>query len=347
MSACTSGQLRWAYESLRGPEARQGASLRDVMEEMIAGEDPYGNKTLDLAALSLYGMPGVLRPDWAGFFAESLQNATATITRVVRARGDVIPLQEALKTIPCHLLEPEPGTFFEDASDLFNNHDVGVVFNSFNAVAGVENVYLNEAARRLLNRGKSAPRRSYAPGTPSKYRGRTFYQAITPEAVRDALWLYNYGFDPGDRPENEMFVDGAYFREIILNELTPVDRIYVARPINHRWLGPLPTNYADLEDFKTKLNFNGTYDGERHQIFLINKLFRDGALKRTEPDPDTQVRGDLSGRKRDRNGGYHPIELIEVEIEIQRGYLDYVFEDMAVFDRAYEEGLRKFRQPAG
>ena len=117
-----------------------------------------------------------------------------------------------------------------------------------------------------------------------------------------------------------MFVDGAYFREIILNELTPVDRIYVARPINYKWLGPLPTNYADLEDFKTKLNFNGTYDGERHQIHLINKLFRDGALKRAEPDADTQIPGDFSGRNEAGTAGYHPIDLIEVEIEIQRGY---------------------------
>ena len=225
--------------------------------------------------------------------------------------------------------------------------DVGIVFNSFNAVAGVENVYLNEAARRLLNRGKPAARKSYAPGERSKYRGRTYYQAITPEAVRDALWLYNYGFDPDERPEDEMFVDGAYFREIILNELTPVDRIYVARPINHRWLGPLPTNYADLEDFKTKLNFNGTYDGERHQILLINKLFRDGVLKPAGSDPDTQARGHSSGRKKAGNGDYHPIQLIEVEIDMQRGYLDYVFEDMAVFDRAYEVALGKFRSPAG
>ena len=36
MISCTSGQIRWAFEYLRGPAARNGASLRDVMEEMIA-----------------------------------------------------------------------------------------------------------------------------------------------------------------------------------------------------------------------------------------------------------------------------------------------------------------------
>ena len=156
MISCTSGQIRWAFDYLSGPEGRHGASLRDLMEDMIARGSPSGNKTLDLAALGLYGMPGVLHPDWGGFLKESFQNATETLTRVVRAPWDVIPLQEALKTIPCHLLEPEKDRFFHDASDLFNNHEVGIVFNSFNAVDGIENVYLNEAARRLLNRGKPA-----------------------------------------------------------------------------------------------------------------------------------------------------------------------------------------------
>jgi len=78
MISCTSGQIRWVFEYLRGSEARQGASLRDLMEEMIAREEPYGNKTLDLAALSLFGMPGVLCTPHLGASTEDAQNNVAT-----------------------------------------------------------------------------------------------------------------------------------------------------------------------------------------------------------------------------------------------------------------------------
>ena len=142
-----------------------------------------------------------------------------------------------------------------------------------------------------------------------------------------------------------MFVDGAYFREIILNELTPADWIYVARPINYQCARSLPTNYADLEDFKTKLNFNGTYDGERHQIHLINKLFKDKALKRTEPDQELSAAGRPLRPEEGWKRGLSPHQLDRDRNQIPRGYLDYVFEDMAVFDRAHEEALRKFRSP--
>ena len=207
---------------------------------------------------------------------------------------------------------------------VFNEcHDVGIVFNSFNPVEGVENVYLNDVARELLSRRKRGSK--YTPGSPSSYRERTVYQAITPGAVRDGLWLYNYGFDPEDRPRAlELSLDGAYFRDILLSELTPVRHIYAVRPVNFRWVGALPTNYADLEDLKTKVAFNGAYDGERHQIFLINKLCREKAF------------ADRGGEREP----YHHVELEELEIAVPRGYLDYAFEDMAVFEDAYRRARR-------
>jgi hypothetical protein len=261
-----------------------------------------------------------MKTDWMGFLGDWAENAAATLHRFLRTRGDVIPYQEILRTWPCRYLKPtpEPG-LFERISRVFNEcHDVGIVFNSFNPVEGVENVYLNEVARELLSRRKR--RSKYTPGSPSSYRERTVYQAITPDAVRDGLWLYNYGFDPEDRPRaHELSLDGAYFRDILLSELTPVPHIYAVRPMNFRWMGALPTNYADLEDLKTKVAFNGAYDGERHQIFLINKLCREKAF------------ADRGGEREP----YHHVELEELEIAVPRGYLDYAFEDMAVFEDAY------------
>ncbi len=97
----------------------------------------------------------------------------------------------------------------------------------------------------------------------------------------------------------------------------------MVRPLNHRWIGALPKNWADLEDLKTKMTFNGTYDGERHQILLINKLVEKNAV-----DP----------------GDYHLIELIELELQRLRGFVDYVFEDMDVFEDSYKRGRELLNQ---
>ena len=69
--------------------------------------------------------------------------------------------------------------------------------------------------------------------------------------------------------------------------------------------------------------FNGTYDGERHQILLINKLVENNAV-----DP----------------GDYHPIELIELELQRLRGFVDYMFENMDVFEDSYKRGRELLTQ---
>ena len=336
MISCTSGQTRNVYHYLKILGGEPG-DLRQLFKDEVDAMSVCGIKVADMIRLGFTGLPGVFRPAWCGFFFDWLENAAATLHRACRAYFNVVPWVEAMRTFPCRYFEPcGQEEFQQEASKLFNSSEMGIVFNSFNPVAGVENVYLNDAARDLLHsRGKRNPQ-SYADGQPSHYRKRTTYADITPAAIRDALWLYNYGCDPEDRPRAPgLFFDGAYFRQIILNELTPVDRIYVARPINHRWFGPLPTDYADLEDLKTKLTFNGSYDGERHQILLINKLVNDRSLKRPLAEGD----GDGQAERY-----YHQIELVEVEIQQPRGFLDYVFEDMDVFDDACRLALAAFQK---
>jgi len=65
---------------------------------------------------------------------------------------------------------------------------------------------------------------------------------------RDGLWLYQYGFD---RKESG-FIDGAYFRGVILSELAVASRIFCVRPINHRWKVELPRSFPELDDLKTE-----------------------------------------------------------------------------------------------
>jgi len=317
MISCTSGQIRWVYQYLRDPAERKD-TLRQIMERDIASMDPFKVKVIDFLNVVAQGVPDVFRPVWRDWPLEYLENLASAMQRFLRDPLNTVPLIEFLRTLPSRLMAPEhkPG-YFDDMSRVFNSSDVGVVFNSFNPVDGTENVYLNEVARRLLTKPKKKRGTSnYLPGERSTYRERTVYQGITPGGLRDALWLYNYGFNPEDRPDAyALFIDGAYFRQIILNELTPVRCIIVVRPINYRWIGELPKNWADLEDFKTKMIFNGTYDGERHRILLINKL-----LEKTVVDRDD----------------YHSIELIEMELQRLRGFLDYMFEDMGVFNNAYD-----------
>ena len=109
----------------------------------------------------------------------------------------------------------------------------------------------------------------------------------------------------------------------MLSELAKSTDIFVARPINYRWIGgSLPTSFTGIEDLKAKVGLNGSYAGERDKINLINKLVDDGALA----------------------GPYKKINLIEVEIEIKRGYFDYIYESLDVFDLAHKSAGEEFRE---
>jgi hypothetical protein len=137
--------------------------------------------------------------------------------------------------------------------------------------------------------------------------------------MRDGLWLYQYGFDK----KESGFVDGAYLRGMILSELADAHRIFCVRPINHRWQGDLPRNYPELEDFKTEIEFNGSYCGERYQIELVNKLL--GALNATD------------------GGKYHHIDPQEIEIRQPRGYFDCIFESKKKIDTRFRPHCRGVR----
>ena len=202
-------------------------------------------------------------------------------------------------------------SFFEDVADAFNEakeDDIAIAFNAYHPRKGREVVHMNGRALEL--HGKHPGEKS------AYYRSRTTYDEITPESVRDGLWIYQYGV-----AGREGF-DGCYFRQTMLSEAALTPTIFVCRPINYKWLGELPTSYIEGEDLKTEVFMNAAYQGERDKIELINKLLEQKAL-----DPSR----------------YHPIRLEEVEIEAQRGYFDYVFEDKAVFDQARAEARKRFR----
>jgi hypothetical protein len=207
------------------------------------------------------------------------------------------------------ILHPE---LFKEISDLFNDdsHGIGIIFNAYDFVEGHEHVFMNRKAAELTG---------HTPGTNSNSREWVRYRAITPEAVRDALRLYEYGFDlPGN------LIDGAYLRGIILNEIphanNGISTIVVGRPLTSRWLGDAPSSLTELRDMQTEVNFHGSYLGEKGHIELINQLI---ASNHPVPPP---------------SGATH-IDFLEVEMDRQRGWWEYVLECEDVFNSAFHHTL--------
>ncbi len=335
MISCTSGQLLWVKRYLQVANGEVAKNLREMLQEDIREVNPTGNKNYALAKLALFGKSHVFAPAYLEWTRDLNKNARDVWHDLLKKSEEVSLAQRFLELLPCRRLVPAfPAEFFKDISDYLRDAEltqgnegkspVGIVFNSYNPQSGEEYIYLNEEARKRLNEKSGKPK--YDANQKNEYRDRTTYQDIDAQAVRDALWLYQYGFDR----KGSGFVDGAYFRGVILSELALADRIFCVRPINHLWQGDLPRNYPELEDLKTEIGFDGAYCGERYQIELINKLL----------DKKKMVDGDK----------YHHIDLQELEIRQPRGFFDYVFESEKVYDDAYEDAMQLFDElgyPAG
>jgi hypothetical protein len=329
MISCTSGQILWVSRYLQVANSLGKGNLEEMLQEDVHSMNPTGNVNVALASLALYGKPGVFAPARSEYMWDMVRNAMDSWRDVCTKPHEVLLPQKLLELFPCRNLLPDfPVEFFEKIADTFRHASlpqengkkrlqVGIVFNSYNPRSGEEYVYLNDQARKLLQEKSSDEEHKYDQGKKSTYRDRTIYQNIDAKAVRDALWLYQYGFD---KKENG-FIDGAYFRGMILSELTVADRIFCVRPINHLWQGDLPRNYPELEDLKTEIGFDGSYCGERYQIQLVNRLL---------------------GKNVADSSKYHQIELEEIEIKKPRGYFDYLFENEQVFADAYEDATQRF-----
>ena len=319
MISCTSGQILWVSRYLQAREGKVKMDLKEMLLEDMRQVNPTCNVNVALASLALFGKPGVFAPAFVEYMQDMSDNIRHAWRHIYTRPHEVLLAQEWLELFPCRYLVPDfPPEFFEKIADVLLQASVGIAFNSYNPRSGEEHVYLNDRARELLHEKSPRGARKYDPGRPSDYRKRTTYQNIDAKAVRNGLWLYEYGFDK----KKNGFVDGAYFRGIILSELAVAHRIFCVRPINHRWQGDLPRNYPELEDLKTEIGFNGSYCGERYQIDLVNKFL--DTLNATE------------------EGKYHHIDLQEIEIRQPRGYFDYIFESEQVFSDAYREAMQRF-----
>ena len=315
MVTCTSGQIYWLFHYLKHLQSGSAAAgdLEHRLREEIKKAAPSGNVNIDLALLAFRGRKGVFRlTHFREYPWDVLKNSFAATIDTWQQGWKASYVKEFLKVWPARtvksLLEP---SFFQEVSDTFNNETrMGIAFNSYDPQQGMEFVHLNEKAKELLDRKA---------GNQSSYRHRTLYKDIKPEYVRDGLWIYEYGFG-----ENSSMVDGAYYRQIMLSELAKasVETIVIARPINKKWIGELPRTFVSREDLKTEVSFNGLYQGERDKIELINRMVKDKVFTKKAREKRT----------------YNSVDLVELEIDSQESFFDYVFEDMDVFHRRKHVG---------
>ena len=313
----TSGQVLWVSRYLAAmADSSPNSILRKQLAEDIEALESFHQPDFDLLFLGLFGKRGAIRPARHEVLLDVIKNMTRSFERMIENPRHIFFMKEFMSTLPARQIVMDfSDEFFQAMSDVFNGcSDIGLVFNSFDPSQGMEIVHLNDRAKEILEI-KAGDKASDKAGDQSSYRTRTLYKDIKPQYVRDALWIYQYGF------EDNSMLDGAFYRQIILSEVAPARTIFVARPINYKWLGSMPNCMVEVEDMKLEMAFNGSYQGERDKLMLINRLIADGIL---------------SGTK------YHKIELQEIEPETQESFFDYIFENLDVFDRAREKAKSVF-----
>ncbi|MEI8395829.1 MAG: hypothetical protein WCF85_13900 [Rhodospirillaceae bacterium] len=190
-------------------------------------------------------------------------------------------------------------------AEILNASSIPVMFNSYHPGAAREYLHVNHAACDFLE------------VKTGEIGGSTKYLPIDSRAVRGALWLYFYGFDENANPEG--LVDGAYHRQFIVSELHACDRIYVARPRNSRWDDRLPGNYFEVQDFTTDLWFDSSFTAELAGLRQINQLLAHGRLK----------------------GDFHPVDIIEVEVERKYGFFECLVDERELFEQAFRKAYRE------
>jgi hypothetical protein len=342
--SCTSGAIASVLTYLEGKDVREetegaiAALERATWLPRNAYTDPWRSILVTLFT----GVPNVFGPWAEAFAAHVMQRAIGFFDRTSPYYGAVPTTYEEFADLwlPARAFVPKrPKTFFDKAAEVLNSteHGVGVAFNSFDPQTGLEQLYVNAMGIELIRKHYDGDAQY------GRAHGRTVYHRITSDGVQNALWLFYYGF-PATHLGPDRYVDGAYARSIILNELTGAERIYAVKPINDRWLGRLPQNLFEIADMQTEFWMEASYREQYRLIETINDLKSAGRLdsKPTEQRDGGQVAEmeieSRLGRVREKN--YENVELIPVEIANQRGFFTYFVEDREVFRDAYGQSLR-------
>jgi len=339
MITCTSGTIASVAAYL------QRQDLRAMVQSRITAVDratclppqPWADPMRLALITGWVGVPGVFGP-YVQAVAEHALAQGAAVAAGTRPPLPPTPQEWVNTVLPARMFVPEiPETDFEGWAEALNNTQIGVVFNSFDPTAGEEYLYVNEPGMKLI-------KQHHDPGADyDGERKRSTYKPIEAQAIRKALWLFWYGFD-----DPRQHVDGAYARSIILNEATFASTIYAVKPVNHRWIGPLPRNALEVLDMQTELWMGTSYRLQSYQIDLVNRLLEDDRLRGvTETMGRARVPAGQEGSSPSTQSKhlkeYHAIRIVPVEIQMQRGFFTYFIEDMDVFDAAREQARELLR----
>ncbi|SMH43425.1 hypothetical protein [Azospirillum agricola] len=268
-----------------------------VLAAWLRGEDirsllldgTTGGGLLRAWRTALFGHSGVFRPalhDHARRWLDVPLSPEAVLERLMPAR-QYAPVRD--------------GGHAGEIAHTLNEAAVGVVFNTYDVRAGEGVLHGNAAARRLM-------------------AGDVGLEDITPEAVESALWLYLYGFDeaPGG------LIDGAYHRSVILAELHGFERVTAAAPFPVSWIGPVPRNQLEVENWKIRQWFANSYKAEVARLRRVVELIDRGTLR----DPAYRIRG-----------------LTELPLRQHYGFFDYFTEKEEVYEDALAQSLDHFAPP--
>ncbi|WP_156912782.1 hypothetical protein [Methylocaldum szegediense] len=317
--SCTSGMIYWTWRWLEDCDLEQEFtnSANDAISAVWRQLPP---SMLRSWLAYLYGGEGVFRPAIPEYF-------TRILTRWYRTP----PERWCDLWFPAQILVPTRSEeVYQNIAKTFNASDIAIFFNSFSPRLGTEHLHMNEAAWETY-RAIQQERQERRPDDPHTQEMRkngdlpsVRAEKITAESVRDALWLSLYGFEREGKPQER--IDGAYARQFILSELSSAHVIYIPRPQRYRWVGELPESLIELQDLQTELWFNGAYAQQLARIELVNRLLRNPNLK-----------GPLEEQ------GFHEIEIVPIEIPVQRGFFNYFIEDTDVFYHAVEQSTLALR----
>ncbi|MGR6963434.1 hypothetical protein ACU610_03115 [Geodermatophilus sp. URMC 61] len=311
MISCTSGAIASTAEYLRGADLR--ADLQRRIDDAEQARRRWWLATRETpqqaaAATVLFGVPGVFRGLLYALPRHYWRTALDFLREGIgwRRAPTVEDLTDLL--LPARVLVPDLSEDFLAATvQTLTEAPVGVVFNSYAPTRDVEYLHVNDRGLALI-REYHDPAASYDGGE------RVRYRRIDRDGLCEALWLFYYGL------RGDAAVDGAYARSIIVDELTFAQQVWAVRPLNSKWVGPLPSNLPEVLDLQTELWMNASYREQVRAIQLIGRLGDQGREELRTQDP----------KKRD----YHRIDLQEVELQRQRGFWTYFVEDLDVFDAA-------------
>jgi hypothetical protein len=334
--SCTSGMIYWTWRWLEARRANRTdlrpGRLRQEVEAMIASTEPFP-KSLDVLntwRMAITAVPDAFRWARPEFFRRFLTTSLFGIDATY-------PDTWLDLFFPAQLMVPtrSPQTFADMGAAFTAEQEIGICFNSYLAETGTEYLHVNDAARGMLeaesDRMKHNMPLNQRRVTDSRPRrrsvSRTFLADITAQDLEDALWLTLYGAHSNvDRGGFANRLDGAYLRSVILSELTMVDAILMPRPVATQRTD-FPSNYFEVEDFKTEMWWNASCGLQVDAIEFVNALVRNNRIKPLEDQNHVDFR---------------TVRVVPIEIDVDRGYFDYFREDLATFDRGYNEACTAF-----